>query len=515
MSLKSLILKIGSSEAEAEALETSSIKLSDVFEDYFSIIDKLKQEYFIVSGRKGSGKSAIAQYIHRVVSKRDKTLKSFLINLNPSSSDIYEVYDSIFKMVSPQYQGSLFESYYKWMIYSTILQDMYDNRSVGSQILGDSNLRKFLKANEAFIGLQAGEPVESKSSKSLEITTGSLFSLLGKLNIKYSKDFADQKVPFYLLVRNIEDLLIKALPESDYSYIVLFDDLDYNFSTSRGEDINRITSLISATKHINLNTFAAAQNKSKVIIMLRDDIRNAVIDDGSRNMSKVFESYNIDIEWYNQTLYNENNEDDIALKRFMNRRVSCALDKAGVKMSRPWEDIFSDKNIYGKSIFKYISDYTMLRPRDMILIFNKISEMECHVPISKRKLDAALKAYSEKLLQELRDEMSISLDKNSVDVACQLLRHMARMVPRNPSSNYNYRSKPIEYREIEYFIANDAVSIGQCSAPDIITKLYMYSAIGTFDYESKYFCFKYRKNDNTNFTKRTCFVLHKGLEGLA
>ena len=51
----------GMPEAEGENREKQ--KPSDYFEDYLEILSELKKGKFIFTGRKGSGKTAIAKYI--------------------------------------------------------------------------------------------------------------------------------------------------------------------------------------------------------------------------------------------------------------------------------------------------------------------------------------------------------------------------------------------------------------------------------------------------------------------
>ena len=50
-------------EAEGESNESSSVKLLDVFDDDLGVLDELTSQKFIVIGRKGAGKSALASYI--------------------------------------------------------------------------------------------------------------------------------------------------------------------------------------------------------------------------------------------------------------------------------------------------------------------------------------------------------------------------------------------------------------------------------------------------------------------
>ena len=55
---------ICSPEAEAESTFISKMKLNEVFEDFLDVLPKLQTEKFIITCRKGNGKSAIAENIH-------------------------------------------------------------------------------------------------------------------------------------------------------------------------------------------------------------------------------------------------------------------------------------------------------------------------------------------------------------------------------------------------------------------------------------------------------------------
>jgi hypothetical protein len=55
---------IGTPEAEGETTSNSKMKLAEIFGDYLNVFPELDSEKFIITGRKGSGKSAIAEYIY-------------------------------------------------------------------------------------------------------------------------------------------------------------------------------------------------------------------------------------------------------------------------------------------------------------------------------------------------------------------------------------------------------------------------------------------------------------------
>lgn len=60
---------IGATEAEAESTQTSQMRLNDVFSDFLNVLPELQYEKFIITGRKGSGKTAIAEYINSLAEK--------------------------------------------------------------------------------------------------------------------------------------------------------------------------------------------------------------------------------------------------------------------------------------------------------------------------------------------------------------------------------------------------------------------------------------------------------------
>lgn len=68
---------IGAAEAEGEANNTK-ITLSEVFEDFLAILSQLNNEKFIVTGRKGSGKSAIGEYLYSIAYNEPNLFATFI-----------------------------------------------------------------------------------------------------------------------------------------------------------------------------------------------------------------------------------------------------------------------------------------------------------------------------------------------------------------------------------------------------------------------------------------------------
>jgi len=72
---------LGTPEAEGENRQGQS--LLDFFEDYMGILQDIKNEKFIITGRKGSGKTAIVKYF-----RDNSSEENGLYSATVSSSDI-------------------------------------------------------------------------------------------------------------------------------------------------------------------------------------------------------------------------------------------------------------------------------------------------------------------------------------------------------------------------------------------------------------------------------------------
>lgn len=139
---------IGVAEAEGEA-NNSEITLSEVFEDFLDAIKQINNEKFIILGRKGSGKSAIGEYI---LSLADSDANIFAKFIRKTDIDIEQIVQIGLSEGYPIEQELLF----KWIILTQLLDLITQNQNL-QKIKDIVNLRKFIEKNRGFIDIRKNE----------------------------------------------------------------------------------------------------------------------------------------------------------------------------------------------------------------------------------------------------------------------------------------------------------------------------------------------------------------------
>jgi hypothetical protein len=105
---------LGSPEAEGEATPNSRVPLMDVYEDYHNLIQQLSHEKFIVVGRKGSGKSAFAEYVWLRSQNEPNLFSHFIRKSDFSFERIVQLGESLGQDVDS-------EALFCWLIYTNIV----------------------------------------------------------------------------------------------------------------------------------------------------------------------------------------------------------------------------------------------------------------------------------------------------------------------------------------------------------------------------------------------------------
>lgn len=481
---------IGSSEAEAE-VSNAKITLDEVFEDYLGIIDELKYEKFIVTGRKGTGKSAIGAAIKL---EADNTPNAFCTFVRKNDINIEQIVQ-VAKDTNIELQNQLL---FKWVILTKLLCLIADNQNI-QKLKEFQHLSKFIAKNRGFIDICNHEIIETIKEHGIRVNLEyfkRLFTAVCGKDIKIK----EQKPEFYKLLPNLQDVIVKLIDKDpDNSYVIIFDDLDIGFSSKSESNINNLIDLIRITKEFNNEIFGIYKGRVKIILLLRDDICKHLIH--SADTAKLFSSYEVVIKWYEDI--HRNNELKIKLKQFIVNRLKKNFEylKIPITKNDVWasfvnEDEFQEYG-YGynnKTSFKYLIDHTFYRPRDIILLFKDISSKNYSLPLSKNNINDLIGNYSQDIIKELYNEMSIAFTKNEIDRIFGVLENLSKL------------QKPLfSYNEIEKALLNQSL----VNASEIIDTLFDYSLIGNQDEEGNV-TFKYREKgmDFYSVNKNQNFIPH-------
>lgn len=397
-------LFLGSPEAEAESLESSRVKLTEVYEDWHDLFSQLSNEKFIVVGSKGAGKSAFAQYTYAKsleesnifvdFVKQDKTNLEKLVQIGLKKGHDLER-----------------EAIFKWLIYTHIVR-LFTTSEAAKDNSNYDQLRQFLRKNTGFVDITETEIKEFSQNKSFEVHVEPLRRFFRK-SIKKDFSIKSERAPFYKLIPHLEEVIISILQSqteriNKNSYIIFFDDLDIGFNISVTSSVDNVVSLLRVAKSINNDFFSRNSVNAKVVILLRDDVEKHIVDIYP-DTAKMMASYSANIKWYQDDFQRGDNENDLNIKKFINHRIKKSFEISSLpcNQSDPWKSLVNTEEDYDKKTsFKYVLDHTLFRPRDLLLLFLPLQDGKMSVPLSKPDVNSLIATYSVQLIKEFKNEIS-------------------------------------------------------------------------------------------------------------
>jgi len=276
---KSLIEEVANWKLEA--------KLEDV-DRYFYNIEEVDQiisgSKAYVIGRKGTGKTAISEYIYR-----NPKHNQFTEKLSFKNFPFNELY--LLKNESYNFPNQ-YITIWKYLIYSSVCRMMVRNEAI--DIETRTTLRKVFNP----------DPINSLSRTISKWTTGEFgFQILGNgMSVKLGSDHIKPETPIAERVATLEDILLKFLDTS--TYIVVFDELDEDYKDillkARNEEyFHLVTSLFKAVQDVR-SIFASGKHRIYPVIFLRDDIYD-FLRDADKNKWKDFQ---VALEWDTSKIQN-------------------------------------------------------------------------------------------------------------------------------------------------------------------------------------------------------------------
>lgn len=474
-------LYLGKPEAEGETGLKNVPSLLDFFEDYTHIEENIERGRFIISGRKGSGKSAYAMWLHEKAKSND-CLYTHIIRKH--EFDIEAMIQAIPE--KSVHYGALFE----WLILVRLVKMILETNQ-GTYLRQIKALNDFYKKNSGYVDPDKYAITEIISNKEVN------FSPLKKEFAWYSRFFGNKsiKAPFYHMIEPLRMTVCEVLRMDifkDISFFVLFDDLDVKFKLTNPSDKEMLMDLIRITRRYATEYFNDIN--VKVLLFIRDDIAER-LDGVDCDKNKIFESYEYQINWYEHTIAIEN-ENNLLLRRFINRRLSKGFDNIKIPYNHddPWLSFVDETNNDKTTQFKYLLDYTFYLPRDLMLIFKDIENKDLKLPLSHRDVNNLLKDYSKRKVGEIRDELVAIYTENEIDKIFDVLYEV-------------YSGWDVEYDTIVDILQKHELPI------NVLNILMDYNLLVPVDKDTNFIYFNYRERefdeDWDQYTFRTPKVISK------
>ncbi len=446
---------------------------------YSTEVDNIiKKDKCYIIGRKGTGKSAICEYL--IKRKEHNIFSTKLSFKNFPFNELYNLDNQ--KYTAPNQYITL----WKYLIYSNVCQLMAINEKVNSSIRNE--LLKLYPKNDL-----------KSLARTISNWTSAEFgaNILGNGgSFKFSKDESKNVIPWIDKVNILEDIILNYCDDSEY-YIV-FDELDEDYRQISDDEESKqyvflLTSLFKAVQDVK-STFIDSRKKIKPVVFLRDDIYT-LIKDSDKNK---WRDYKIEVEW-----------NEKKLKDLLAFRISKDFDQdiPPFQFQAAWEKIFYREQIgFGnkqeKKIhsFDFIARSTHLRPRDFMHYIQGCAEETFNKGYSfirEGNIKFVDRAFSNYLRDEIVDEVFPILPE--IEEYLQIFANIRKW-------NFTLQEFTNEYNK--YLKAG---TIKEKNIDYVLDTLYNFSVIGNQNkHKKEIFYFKYM-HTNMTFNRTENIVIHRGL----
>ena len=473
--------KVLSPEAKAiftEIIDNWSVEAKKENVAYFYNINEvnslLNGKKSFVIGRKGSGKTAIAQYLneirHEEVFTQKLSFKNFPFNILYSLSNQQEY-------TSPNQYISI----WKYLIYSCICKSMMDNQSVPidvrdklNKLYGDNSIKGLSRLINRWT------------------STGFGAEVIG-VGFNYEREFQASNVTWIEATSILQQIII------DYAglakYYIIFDELDEDykdFSSERESENYKcmLTSLFKAVQDVR-SVFDDNQQHIYPIVFLRSDIF-AQLKDSDKN--KWAESI-INMEW-----------DSTKIKNMLAHRLCVAANIDDVDFDTAWGIIFENKTVRmgnrksnQMSIFNYIERSTEMRPRDFIQYVK-----EC-VIIANEKQEPLV---SPQTVRDADDNFSEYLKGETIDELFPVIPEISEIL--GLLSTIRKQRFKFDTFETEYNVLIEQNAVPKRDVKYILLTLFDAGVIGNKPSMKGQTIFRFSKK-SPRFNFNETMIIHRGL----
>ena len=430
-------IKIGFAEGEKEAQENNFL---DMFytqnNKYSELLDKYK---FIISGRKGTGKTILAKYYQKInnnglfivdYSKLEKISLNYYIEMYSPKIDKdisklfqeYYIYNQyIITIINNKKKCKDFyperptfinkcKSYLRYKKYISIYNEIKElySKIYPNGAFKETDIKIMKKIIESDI---ISGKIGNERSKIDASTGGTKESSTEKTIIK--KNFAEN-------IDQFKKLVLSCLEYIDVTLII--DNLDEIKMDDTNSLVSFLIDLVMVVNDINILT-TSKSDKSKCILLIRSDIID-LFNSRNSNINKILVDSNVELEWFKSGSELE--------KMIMYKISKSDITNSMIQYSpKDIKHIIFEKssNDLYDTAFDKIVRFSFGRPRDLITYIDcVIKNYPNEKQITFRMLKTSELMYSQKIVNEVKKEMSIRYSPEEIENTLSLLRNYGKSV---------------------------------------------------------------------------------------
>lgn len=470
------IINVGYATGEKEAAEEN---FADLFYQGNGKVKELSVNRFkfIISGRKGTGKTLLAKFMEsqckkygiltRTIYKKDFSIQYLLEKGVQTSIDKIELSRFIDYCILIQIADLLLES--KKEIKKKITKNE-DKKRIKKLCQYRSFLRDYHQLEKLYQDLYpegtfkpSNIEVEEKQELSSQLNgprsrAGGLLSVTNKhKNVKKS---------YFEITKELREKVCKVIRYTDAT--LFFDDLDeigsQMYVDSNTSDI--FVSLLEELDDINRMLRENGNQNSRCFVMLRTDILDK-LPSYSSNYNKLSADCQVHLNWLkSDSTGNAHPLMDMILTK-INRKCFSGDNLSNLQVC---QKLFP-QNINKRSLIHYLLDYSFGRPRDVVNFLNLIIQKNAteYKFFSNMFTDKEVMSdYSKMFLDDLKSEMSIHFESDYIEGVFILLKKFSK--------------KNFHFSELtQYFSGNQELYPAITNLKSTVEHLYQFGALGNIN----------------------------------
>ncbi|EMS84712.1 P-loop ATPase, Sll1717 family [Leptospira noguchii] len=368
-------------------------QISNYYVETTAYRDLIRNEYNIIVGRKGSGKSATLYYL-----KNSLELNAIyhICIIRPFNFDLDGLLYTLINVPEHFQKSYLIESVWKLIIYTEIAKSIYEkliSRNIATLTPEEISLIEFVERDTRLFATEFHDRIHET------------FKLIAN-NLNVDSNTDKHKISELLHIEDlpkVKELILNALGKGK-QIVLLVDNLDKSWK--KGELLKYqskwILGLLGLTgkliKELSSSKIQPKEIKFQITIFLRSDIFNNILIH-AREPDKIQYS-KLRVE-----------DKDILFRIIEERFIKLSNNK--YVNTDLWEK-YMPVHIDGEQIQDFIYRTIIPRPRDIIFLFNKMKEVAIlrgHEKIEVRDVRTAYEEYSEWILSSFLVENGVTLNQ--------------------------------------------------------------------------------------------------------
>lgn len=462
-------------------------------DDYYN--ELITGDKFLVIGRKGTGKTILANYLKKTVNSNSN--KNEISNiLTGNEIKLYKFLSKGDRSINVEEM----EIFCEYILLSHIIENILELNKFKKFVpfTKVNKARKMLKNYDFLFKISQRESTDTVEVSETHDTSFK-FGTSSKLANSSGNKYIEKE--YYEKIKTLRET-VKSLIKGYHIYFILDELDDLKVAEKMDKKFSQYTaSLINVTKKIN-NEFSNINNgRVKFIVMLRSDIIK-YLNENDSNINKSIANKCIKLNWIKKV---DNDWDHPLMKLILLK----------IKKSVPEYKDLSYKDIYNlvfpfeikyKSVMTYLLDNSFGRPRDIISYLNIIKRNNKDDFFRPGLFTYNYKEYSKVFYDELTNEICIHEESDMIKDTLNLIRSFRKI---------NFKFEKIE----AYYLNNKSEYPNISNLKTALRILYKFGVVGNSwkvgrDKNGKdifYVSWGHREDSDPNVNFDNTFTVHYAL----